>query len=133
MKCLSQHKRLGTALLLFVLVLSLSGCFYALIGGVGALGGYAISPDTVEGETQVSYDEVWKAAMDVLSIMGTIKMSDYKLGSIEAVVNRGVVWIDIAQLPGSWVRLRVKVRKNMMPKIRTAQDVWVKIKNRISP
>jgi hypothetical protein len=128
-----EIKRYWIVPVVFFLLFSLSGCFYAVIGGVGALGGYAVSPDTVEGETQMGYEDVWKSSMDVLSIMGHIRTSDYKLGSIEAEVNRAVVWIELSQLQGSWVRLRVRARKNMLPKIKLAQDIWVKIKNRMTP
>ena len=40
--------------LLLVLFLSFtlctSGCVYLVVGGIGALGGYVVSPDTVEGD-----------------------------------------------------------------------------------
>ncbi|MDP8266935.1 MAG: hypothetical protein P9M07_08385 [Candidatus Aceula meridiana] len=117
--------------LLLVLAFSLSGCFYAIIGGLGALGGYAISPDTVEGETQIEYDTLWDAAVEIVSIMGTIQTKNYKLGQIEARVAGAYVWVDLSQASSSWVRMSVKARKNMLPSMKTAQDVWVKVKNRV--
>jgi len=117
--------------LLLILTFSFNGCIYAIVGGIGVLGGYAISPDTVEGETQIEYDTLWDAAVEIVSIMGTIKTKDYKLGQIEAKVAGASVWVDLSQISSSWVRMRVKARKNMLPSMKTAQSVWGKIKNRV--
>ena len=51
------------------------------MGGVGAVGGYIVSPDAVEGITEHTEDEVWDAAIEV---DGDIKGKDcllrYKSG-----------------------------------------------------
>lgn len=108
-----------------------SGCIYVIAGGVGALGGYAISPDTVEGESEASYDTAWDSAVEVLEIMGTVSSKDYKAGTIDATVDGSKVSMDISQISSSDVRLRVKARKNMLPNIKVAQDVFVKVKKKI--
>ena len=107
-----------------------SSCIYLVAGGVGALGGYAISPDTVEGETESDYDTLWDSASEVLSIMGTVYTKDYKLGTLSGSVSGAKVVVDLSQVSSDEVRLRVKARKNMLPNIKIAQDVFVKIKNR---
>lgn len=107
-----------------------SGCVYVIAGGVGVLGGYAMSPDTVEGETESDYDTLWDAATEILSIMGTVNTKDYKLGTVDGTVSGARVTIDLSQVSSSEVRLRVKARKNMLPDIKSAQDIFVKIKNR---
>ncbi len=109
-----------------------SGCVYLVAGGVGALGGYAISRDTVEGEAEVDYDTIWDAATEVMGIMGDVKRKDYKLGTLDATVNGARVNVDMSQISSREVRLRVKARKNMLPSIEIAQDVFMKIKNRAS-
>ncbi len=108
-----------------------SGCIYVLAGGLGAVGGYAISPDTVEGESESSYDAAWDSAVDILGIMGTVNAKDYKAGTIDATVDGSKVNMDISQISSSDVRLRVKARKNMLPNIKVAQDVFVKVKKKI--
>lgn len=127
-----RFRRIWLMPVLAILVVSLSGCIYLAVGGLGALGGYAVSPDTVEGEMQVSYDVAWDHAVEVVAIMGMIQFKDYKLGRIEAKVNNAAVFVDLTQISSSWIRMRVKARKNMLPNIRTAQNIWVKIKHRIT-
>ncbi len=129
MLCLRQ-KNMFLVVLMLIFSLSTSGCVYVIAGGLGALGGYAISPDTVEGDEEVDYDTLWDSAVEVVGIMGLIQTKDYKLGNIEAKINGASVIIDIAQISSSEVRMRVKARKNMLPNIKIAQDVFVKIKNR---
>lgn len=107
-----------------------SSCIYVIAGGVGALGGYAISPDTVEGEAEVDYDTAWDSSTEILSIMGVVNSKDYKLGNIDATVGGSKITVDLSQVSSKEVRLRVKARKNMLPDIKVAQDVFVKIKNR---
>ncbi|MDD3374321.1 MAG: hypothetical protein PHY73_01175 [Candidatus Omnitrophica bacterium] len=126
---LRQRKSLWVVLVL-IFSLTAGGCVYAVVGGLGALGGYAISPDTVEGDSELDYDTIWDSAVEIVGVMGLIQTKDYKLGTIKAIVNGAAVTIDIAQISSLEVRLRVKARKNMLPNIGIAQDVFVKIKNR---
>ena len=63
MKILSGYRNnMLFAFLIFVMI-SASGCFYLIVGGAAAAGGYAISRDTIQGETDRSFDEVWDAAL----------------------------------------------------------------------
>jgi len=112
-----------------IVCIATTSCIYVIAGGVGALGGYAVSPDTVEGEADVDYDTLWDAATQVVSIMGAVQTKDYKMGSLSGVVNGAKVTIDLSQISSNSVRLRVKARKNMLPDIKAAQDIFVKIKN----
>ena len=41
--------------------------------GLGAVGGYVVSPDTVEGITENEEMIVWDSAIEVVTIMGLIK------------------------------------------------------------
>jgi hypothetical protein len=112
------------------LAFSLTGCVYLVIGGFGALGGYMISPDTVEGIlTDKEQDEVWDAAIDVVSIMGIITERSEPGGVIVAKIQNANVRVTIFQMSKSTVRLTVKARKNFFPKSRIAQEVYVKIVN----
>ena len=66
-------KKFLAVLLLIGLTFSASSCVYLVVGGVGALGGYVVSPDTVEGLLgEREQEEVWDAAEEVVSVMGII-------------------------------------------------------------
>jgi hypothetical protein len=123
------RKNLG-GLFLSVWLLSLSGCVYVVIGGVGALGGYVISPDTVEGVmTGRDYDEVWSAAKEVVSIMGVITDENKQGGVMLSKVHGTKVTITLFRASQTAVKLTVKARKSFLPKIQVAQEVYIKIEN----
>lgn len=125
-----RFRNILCAAALSLFCLGATGCIYFVAGGVGALGGYAISPDTVEGESESDYDTLWDSANEVMGIMGTVNRKDYKMGTIDGTVSGARINIDMSQISSNEVRLRVKARKNMLPNIKIAQDVFVKIKNR---
>ena len=103
-----------------------------MIGSIGAVGGYIVSPDTVEGTIERDFDEVWHATFDVAGIMGNIVKQNDKLGSLEAIINNSRVTVNISQYTRDMVRVNVKSRKSFFPNISTAQDVYVKIINQLS-
>jgi len=120
--------------LLAVLLLSQCGCFYLVIGGVGALGGYAISPDTVEGTmTGRNIQDLWASAVDVISIMGIIDEKNENAGVIIARVQGTHVTITLLEPVSDTVKLRVKARKGMVPRIKLAQDIYAKIIQKANP
>lgn len=110
----------------------LSGCVYLVVGGVGALGGYIVSPDTVEGMTAADLSQVWDTAIEVVSIMGLVEEQSESGGIIKAKVSGAKVTVMVAQMSSSSVKLSVKVRKHYLPKISLAQDVFVKIMSRVN-
>ena len=70
---LSGPKTLVLTLMVCAAV-SMTGCVYVVVGSLGALGGYVVSPDTVEGiVTGRSYAEVWDAVIETVSILGVIQ------------------------------------------------------------
>ena len=107
--------------------LSLSGCVYLVIGGVGAVGGYVVSPDTVEGNTEMDAGSVWEGAIEIASIMGTILESNQESGIIIAKISGAKVTITLEEGEPSGTKIRVKSRKTFFPKISVAQEVFVKI------
>jgi len=116
------------AAVLVSLMLTTSGCFYLVIGGVGALGGYAISPDTVEGNVEGrSTADIWDAALQTVSVMGVIEEKNDVSGVLIAKVQGTQVTISISEPITETVKLRVKARKGMMPKVKLAQDIYTKI------
>ena len=110
------------------LLLGISGCAPLIIGSaVGALGGYAISRDTVQGETDIEYDRLWNAVVTVARIKGTIKSEDYTRGCLTAEAETSKVWVRLIRLTKATTRLRVSARKYHLPNLNLAQDLFVKI------
>jgi hypothetical protein len=110
-----------------LLLWPLSGCIYLAVGGIGAVGGYIVSPDTVEGLTQNDAGAVWDVAIDVLSVMGLVKEDSESSGLIIADVNEAKVTVTVVSLSQSMTKVTVKARRAFFPKISIAQDVFVKI------
>ena len=116
------------ASILFLGVLaSFNGCAYLVVGGAGALGGYAISSDTVQGTIESDNKEVWEAASTVVNIMGKLNKESEETGRLEAIVNGARVTIGVTQFTPKLVKLTVKARKSFFPSMATAQSVYMKI------
>ena len=119
------------ALLIYSFI-ALTGCIYLVVGGIGALGGYVVSPDTVEGMTENEKDLVWDAAIEILSIIGLIEEENEEGGVIFASVHNAKVTVTIASLNSNTTKLTVKARKAYLPRISIAQEIFVKIMSRLS-
>ena len=115
--------------LLIPLLLFQAGCVYLVVGSLGAVGGYVVSPDTVEGVTSYDKNQIWDAAVEVLSIMGLIEEQSEAGGMIIAKVHGAKVTVTIFEINQDTTKLSVKSRKAFLPKISVAQDVYVKIIN----
>ncbi len=129
MKIFSFKRGFLSAILLFTLLFSSTGCIYLIVGGVGAVGGYIVSPDTVEGLTEHDQLAVWDAAIEIVSIMGLITEENKDAATIVARINGAEVTIMMTPISDQAVKLSVKSRKLHLPRISIAQDVFVKIMN----
>jgi len=104
------------------------GCLPLVVGGAaGALGAYAVTKDTIQGETDKPYDSLWNAAVTVSRIRGTIKNQDNLKGTIELEVESGRIWITLIRLTRATTRLKIAARKYHLPDLGLAQDIFVKI------
>lgn len=121
-----------TRILMIPILFSMSGCIYLVVGGIGALGGYVVSPDTVEGMTDNSVEDLWDAAEEVVSIMGEVENVLDVSGVMVAYINRSEVTITIIKINESTTKLVVKARKTIFPQINLAQDVFVKILSKVN-
>ena len=108
-----------------------SGCVFLLVGGAGAVGGYAITRDTFEGVSSKGQEELMTAAHKVLSIMGTITDERPKDGEIVAKVNGNHVTVEVIQINLTTSKLRVKARNGIFPRVGVAQDIYTKIMNQL--
>lgn len=112
---------------LFLSLIALSGCVFVVAGTLGAVGGYAVTRDTIQGEYDASYQRAWKAALQTCNTLGVIVNRDTNKGMIEATVDRAKVKVEITQMTPEATRIKVKARKGIFPRIGTAQNVFVKI------
>ena len=108
-----------------------SGCTVLVAGGVGAVGGYALTRDTFEGVTGKGQEEIWDSAHKVASIMGTINEERRRDGQIDATIYGAHVVISIIQVNLTTSKLRVKARKDLFPRLGLAQEVYTKIINQL--
>jgi len=108
-----------------------SGCIFLVVGGVGAVGGYAVTRDTFEGVSSKGQEELLAAAHKVLSIMGTISDERPKDGEIVATVNGNHITVDVIQVNLTTSKLRVKARNGIFPRVGVAQEVYTKIMNQL--
>lgn len=106
-----------------------SGCVYLAVGAVGVVGGYVVSPDTVEGTTMHSTEECWDAAKQIAAIMGQIVQESPNGSQLDANINGSKVSVTLSAINVSSTKISVKARKAFMPKIDVAQDVYAKIIN----
>lgn len=110
------------------LVISSFGCAPLIVAGaVGAVGGYAISKDTIQGDTDKDYDKVWYSALSVARLRGTITVEDSYKGSIELEAESSKIYIKVIRLTRTATRLRVSARKYHFPNLTLAQDIFVRI------
>lgn len=124
-----MKKALFAACVFAVVISSLCGCVPLIVGGaLGAAGGYAISKDTVQGDTDKDYDSLWNAAQDVLNTRGKIKKEDFSRGYIEGVTqDSSLVWVRMTRLTKTASRVRVSARRYHLPNLNLAQDIFVRI------
>ncbi|MDD5477496.1 MAG: hypothetical protein PHG87_04745 [Candidatus Omnitrophica bacterium] len=116
---------LGLALTLLV---SICGCAPLIIGAAaGSLGAYAVSKDTVQGDTDKNYDALWSSALSVAGSYGIIQQENAGTGYIELGAQSTKVWIKLVRLTQATTRLRVSARKYHFPNMELAQDIFVKI------
>ena len=117
-------------LFLFVplIALSLCGCVPLIIGGAaGALGAYAVSKDTIQGDTDKLYDSLWFAAYDIAKSYGFIKQEDQARGYIALERESSKIYIQLLRLTQATTRLKVSARKHHLPDLALAQDLFVRI------
>ena len=120
-------RKLGIFLLLLAMVVSVGGCVFVVAGTIGAVSGYAVTRDTIQGEYDVAYSRAFKSAADVCGILGTVTMRDQAKGTVDALVDHAKVKVEITQLTPQAIRLKVKARKGIFPRMGTAEKVFVKI------
>lgn len=113
--------------LLLMLTMGLSGCVFLIVASAGAVGGYAITRDTIQGEYDARFSDAWKASVDVCSLLGMVTLKDSSRGILEASVERAKIKVEVTQITPEAIRVKVKARKGFFPRLGTAEKVFVRI------
>jgi len=122
-----MKKNLSIALVLFILP-ALCGCVPLIVGAAaGGLGAYAISKDTVQGDSDKNFDLLWESAINVGRQYGIIQQENISTGYIELTADSSKVWIRLIRLTQATTRIRISARKFHFPNMELAQDLFVKI------
>lgn len=102
----------------------LSGCAPVLIGA-GAVGGYAVSKDSVTDYFETSQDRLFDAAVAVLQQKGAVNLQDRQMGAIEAEVEQSKVKVRLEKVTDGTVKVTIKARNQLLlPNISLAQDIY---------
>ena len=112
-----------------LLSLNLSGCVLLLLGA-GAVGGYAVSKDSVKNHYDLPPAAVFRHALAVAKEMGEVTLEDPKNGVIKAKIMETNVTITVKPVSSRTVELKGKAR-NVMPKVEAAQEVYGRIVQRL--
>jgi len=127
------QKKIPVYFFIMAIFINLYGCAPLIVGAaVGAVGGYAISKDTIQGETDKTYDKLWGSAVRISRIRGTIKQEDRLRGYIQLEAEASRVYIKIISLTSATTRLKVSARKYHLPNLSLAQDMFVKIMEEVA-
>jgi len=117
------------SIILFLCVLPVvCGCAPLIIGAAaGGLGAYAVSRDTVQGDSDLNFDLLWESALNIAKQRGIIQQENIVSGYIELSSDSSKVWIRLIRLTQATTRIRVSARKFHFPNMDLAQDIFVKI------
>jgi hypothetical protein len=119
--------RHAAAVMLTALSVGSSGCAVLLVGA-GAVGGYAISKDSVRNVFDASRESLYDKSLAVVESMGAVKLADRTHGLIKADVQDVNVTVTIKPLTKKTVELKVKGRSDFfLPKVDVAQEIYTKI------
>jgi len=115
--------------LLFANGIFLNGCAPIIVGSaLGIVGGYAISRDTVAGETDKDYEMLWDASLEVANSMGIVKKQNRNRGTVQFNIgNTNLIVISLEKITARSSRVKVAARKNHFPDLKMAEKVFIRI------
>ena len=104
-----------------------SGCVPVILGA-GVVTGYVLSNDSAMGNINVSYHDLWVACKDILDTeRADIIDAKESSGVIKAKISDVNLALKIDSLSDDVQRLKISVRKYLVPKPYIAQDIFAKI------
>lgn len=104
----------------------LAGCAPLLIT-TGAVGGYAVSKDSVTIDLDQSWDRIWEISLQETKRLGQIKRQDPENGRIDARIQKTDVVLTLQKLTPKTVRVVIHARKYLLPHVEMAQRLGVAI------
>ena len=112
-------------------VVGLSGCA-ALWLGAGAVGGYAVSRDSITNHLELPPSHIYHVSDQVIRGLGIVREEDEQRGLIQADVEGAHVTIRIKPVSETVTELNVKARKGfLIPKLDVAERVYNAIISRL--
>ena len=99
--------------------------------GVGSVAGYAVSRDRVELTVEQPYDKVWSAALEETKRAGLLKDVNPDVGRIEATYQGAHLTVTLERVTETAVKVVIKARKHMLPKIEIAQRLATRLAKRL--
>jgi hypothetical protein len=120
------------ALCLVFSTLTLSGCAPIVFGALGIVGGFAISRDTVAGETDKDYDLLWDASLETANAMGIVKKQNRQRGDLQFNIGSyNLVVVRLDKMTAKSTRIKVSARKHHFPDLKTAEAVFIRIMDNV--
>jgi len=108
-----------------------AGCAPVLLASMGAVAGYAVSRDSVTLDLDRPSNRVWAACLEEVKLQGRLKKEDRANGRLEAQIREVDVVVTLEQLTPSTVRVLIRARKNLLPKVDVAQRLSLGIARRV--
>lgn len=109
----------------------LQGCAPILLATAGAVAGYAVSRDSVTLDLDRPATQVWTVCLEETKRQGIVKKEDRARGRIEARIKEVDVVVTMESLTPSTVRVVVRARQNLLPKVDEAQRLSLAIARRL--
>ena len=103
--------------------LTLCGCIGLIVGGVAAVGTYAITHDSVTTSVDTSFQHAQKIARQQLSKLGELDETNEKIGVIKAIVEDATVKVTISKLTDRTVDITVAARRSLAPDTELARAI----------
>jgi len=119
-------KKTLVSILAAMSLLMQGGCAAVLIG-TGAVAGYSLSKDSIEGFDDHSFDAVWNQAITTMRQRGKVTSQDKGNGKFEGEVNGVTIKGQITRVTPKTVKIKISGRKALLPKVDVAQDIFLSI------
>ena len=113
-----------------LLAVIFTGCAPILLAS-GAVAGYLVGRDSVTMDLDRPREHVWNVCLEETKRQGAVKRGDPKGGRVEAQIQQASVVLTLEQLTPATVRVVIRARKNLLPRIEVAQRLAIEIARRI--
>ncbi len=115
---------------LMCLLVTNCGCAPILLTTAGVIVGYAVSRDSVTLDLDRPWDRIWEISLEETKHQGIVKREDRVKGRIDARIREADVTLSLEQLTPSTVRVVIRARKHLLPKVDVAQRLGVAVARR---